>query len=381
MKEAGTTNTHQQEIVVVPFRPLAPFLPEMTLTDAAAAYLERRKDKLTERSYENYQYHFRTLERYFDPQKTLSSFHEGHFRDYQKQRAAAGLGASLINHELGALVQILELANLWQPISRYYERLPEKNWAPPKVMSAEEEDRFLRFARKKTDWKTALNAALLTGNTTLQGCELRTLRLGDLRLLQEPPVILVPDTVKNSNRVRSVPLNRVALEAVRELVTLAFDRSSFEKEHYLIPFRIKKGKHDPARPSSSCFVRASFRAIAKAADLRWVTPRTFRHQAITKLLESGAPDETVRAIAGHGTEKAMKYYSHIRTSAKSEAVNRLVAFPKPPKSETVQRKNEKLPLVNHVKSAAARLGIPMETALELVLTYAQQASQLHTKDS
>ncbi len=180
---------------------------------------------------EAYQYHFRTLQRYFDPQQELGMFHEGHFRDYQKWRLAAGAGASLINHELGALAQLLELAGLWHPISKYYEHLPERNWSPPKVMTPEEEDRFLRFAKRKPEWKTALNSALLTSNTTIAGDCLRTLKLESIRLEQDPPVILVPATAKNRNRVRGVPLNRVAYAAVRELFVQAKERGSSEPQH------------------------------------------------------------------------------------------------------------------------------------------------------
>src|ERR1051325_11219877 len=121
---------------------LPPFSPEMSLRDACEQYLERRINKLTARSHEMYRYHFRTLQKFFDPERPLRSFHEGHLRDYQKWRCGESAGASAINHELGALSQILALADLWHPISRYYERLPEKNWAPPKVMTEEEEERF-----------------------------------------------------------------------------------------------------------------------------------------------------------------------------------------------------------------------------------------------
>lgn len=300
-------------------------------------------------------------------------FHEGHFLDYQKRRIGDGAGASLINHELGALAQILKLADLWHPISRYYERLPEKDWSPPKVMTQEEEDRFIRFGRRSPGWRTALNSAITTGNTTIHGCELRTLRLEHLRLTQHPPVILVPTNVKNRNRVRSVPLNGTAFAAVQELLVLARERGSCEPQHYLIPFRLKKGLYDPTRPASSCFIRKTFRSIAKASDLPWVTPSTFRHQAITKLLESGAPDETVRAIAGHGTEKAMKYYSHIRIEAKKQAVDRLEPAAAAPKISHARTKG-KFPLLNDLKVVADQLGIAHEAAVELILQYEKSKS-------
>src|SRR5262249_6241459 len=167
----------------------------------------------------------------------------------------------------GALAQILKLADLWHPISRYHEPLPVKSWAPPKVMTREEEERFIRFGRRKPEWRTALNSAIITGNTTILRCELRALKLEHLRLAQVPPVILVQAMVKNKNRVRSVPLNEAALAAVRELVAFAKERRSCEPYHSLFPFRVKRSLYDPNRPASPGFVRRAFASIATACGL------------------------------------------------------------------------------------------------------------------
>ncbi len=191
---------------------IAPLSPELTLTRAAELYLDRRTQYLKPRSIEAYRYHFRTLSTFFGPDKTLSSFHEGSFRDYQRWRLEGNeqigkAGPSCINHELGALAQLLMLADLWTPIEKYYERLPEPDWSPPKVLTEEEEERFFRFAARKPEWSTAYHAAMITNNTTRAGCELRVLRLEHLRLDRNPAVVHVPKPVKNGYRVRSVPLN------------------------------------------------------------------------------------------------------------------------------------------------------------------------------
>src|ERR1700686_3098603 len=229
-----------------------PLSPELPLNRACEVYMTRRARHLRPRSLEAYAYHFRTLQSFFDPNRPLSSFHEGDFLDYQRWRSLTNTGhgkagPSLINHELGALAQVLNLADLWVPISNYYERLPERNWAPAKVLTTEQEDRFFRFASRKPGWRTAYNSARLTANSTISGCELRTLRLENLRLNHDPPTINVPDTAKNRHRVRGVPLNTVALAAVRDLLALAQERGAIEPRHHLIPFRLKKGTYDPDR--------------------------------------------------------------------------------------------------------------------------------------
>src|SRR4051794_21177650 len=92
-----------------------PLSPKLPLSQACEIYQARRKRYLSPRSLEAYKYHFRTLTSFFGPGRMLSSFHEGDLREYQRWRSSPGTnhaqaGPSLINHELGALAQILELA-------------------------------------------------------------------------------------------------------------------------------------------------------------------------------------------------------------------------------------------------------------------------------
>ena len=54
-----------------------------------------------------------------------------------------------------------------------------------------------------------------------------------------------------------------------------------------------------------------------------IRPHDMRHLCITRLLEGGVEPETVRAIAGHASERMMRYYSHHRLRIKHAAVARL----------------------------------------------------------
>lgn len=238
-----------------------PLSSKLALNRAAEIYLSRRKRHLRPRSLEAYKYCCKTLTNFFDPNRILSSFHEGDLRDYQRWRSLPDTnhgkaGASLINHELGALAQILKLAGLWTPISNYYERLPEINWAHPKVLTAEEEDRFFRFAASKPRWRTAYNSARLTANSTISGCELRTLRLENLRLNQVPPTVKVSEAAKNKHRMRAVPLNETALAAIRDLLVLA------------------RARIHRAEPSSHCFPQEEWSVCAGTAGQSLLHPNS-----------------------------------------------------------------------------------------------------------
>jgi integrase len=48
-----------------------------------------------------------------------------------------------------------------------------------------------------------------------------------------------------------------------------------------------------------------------------------RHQAITELAEVGASDGTLMALAGHMSRRMMEHYSHVRMTAKRDALAKL----------------------------------------------------------
>jgi integrase len=48
-----------------------------------------------------------------------------------------------------------------------------------------------------------------------------------------------------------------------------------------------------------------------------------RHQAITEMAEAGAPDATIKAVAGHIDQTMMEHYSHVRMAAKRDVLEKL----------------------------------------------------------
>lgn len=293
----------------------------LAFEEAADRWLEIKKLHIRKpRTIEMYEWYIRNLEKVFAG-ILLSQMHIGHVLEYQRQRRLSA-GPSCVNHELNTLSQILKMAELWDLIEKHYKPLPLPNWTPPKVLTREEEEKFFRVVSGNPDWSVAYWAVSLTNNTSAMGVELRHLQLKHLFLQQEPPTIHIPDSkVKNEFRARVVPLNAVAAKQARRIVERAKKLGAWHPDHYIFPFRVKRGSYDVAKPASPYFIRSAFRSMRNVTGLDWLQPRNFRNQIITKLFESGAPDETIMSIAGHQSIRMSRYYSRIRITAKAEALN------------------------------------------------------------
>jgi len=296
-------------------------LRTMPFQQAAPIWLELHRNDISERTYRDYQFYIRSLGKKFND-LLLSQIHIGHIIEYRKERMASA-GAWCINHEIVTLKQIMEMAGLWDLIGKHYRPLKVLNSGPPSVPTAEEEERFFRIAASKPDWQVAYWAVSLTNNTSAYGCELRFLQLKHVFLDHVPPKIHIPDKkVKNEFRARVIPLNAEALTHVVRLMQRAKGMGADKPDHYLFPFRIKKGEYDINRPASAFFIRSAFRSMCKATGLK-LKPKDFRNLILTKLFESGAPDETIISIAGHQSIKMSRWYSRIRMTAKADALDKI----------------------------------------------------------
>lgn len=295
---------------------------------AAQQWLEIKKlHSRKPRTLEMYAWYIKNLEKTFGD-LLLSQVHIGHILEYQQQRRMT-VGPSCVNHEINTLGQILRYADLWDLIEKHYRPLPMPNWTPPKVLTVEEEEKFFRIAASNPDWEVAYWAASLTNNTSAMGTELRHLQLKHVMLDSIPPMLHIPDgKVKNEFRARVVPLNPTALKQINRIIDRARKYGAHSKDHFIFPFRIKRNCYDVNRPASPYFIRSAFRSMRKATGLDWLQPRNFRNQIITKLFESGTPDETIISIAGHQSIKMSRYYSRIRITAKAEALNTICSMSK-----------------------------------------------------
>ena len=309
-----------------------PHLASLTFKVAAEIWHESQKPYWKKSTAESYEKYIGRLQRYF-ADLPLRNFQIEHFREYQRINSLPGRGdgpplvASSINHDLNTLAQILSHAGLWEEIRPFYKPLPKPGWTPPRVLTEEEENRFFEVAANNSAFSIAYWIASLTNNTSASGSELRKLQLKHINLDANPPALYVPsDAVKNEYRARVIPLNERGAIQVKRILTRAYSLGCVQPEHYLFPFRIAAGKYDPARPASPWFIYKQWNKLvdaaleAKAISFR-IRPHDLRHQIITKMLEAGAPEQTVMSIAGHVSRQMLEHYSHQRIDAKARVLN------------------------------------------------------------
>lgn len=309
-----------------------PHLASLTFKLAAEIWHESQRPYWKKATADSYEKYIARLRRHF-AELPLREFRIEHFREYQKINSVPRNGdgpllvPSSINHDLNTLAQILSQAGLWEAMKPFYKPLPLPGWTPPRVLTEEQENCFFEIAAKDSAFSIAYWIASLTNNTSASGSELRKLQLKHINLDADPPVLYVPsDAVKNEYRARVIPLNERGAIQVKRILTRAYTLGCVQPEHYLFPFRIAAGKHDPARPASPWFIYKQWNKLVEAAlaagaiSFR-IRPHDLRHQIITKMLEAGAPEQTVMSIAGHVSRQMLEHYSHQRIDAKAKVLN------------------------------------------------------------
>jgi integrase len=153
---------------------------------------------------------------------------------------------------------------------------------------------------------------VLALNTTMRKNEIRLLRWKQVDF--EKRALVVGQSKTDAGEGRVIPLNIVAFKT---LVRWAGRFPNAREEHYIFPW-CEHMQIDPTRPTKGW--RTAWRRALKRAGFH-CRFHDLRHTAITKLAESQASDMTIMAIAGHVSKKMLERYSHIRMTAKREALD------------------------------------------------------------
>jgi integrase len=229
-----------------------------------------------------------------------------------------GCKNTYINLVVGATVRVLRFAKVWRRIRDDVNRLSERDNKPvARVLQPEQKKRLFQIAGSNPNWMVAYAAALITANTTARGADLKGLRWADINMFDG--FMAIPDSKSEAGK-RRIPLNRDAMLGFRILLERANQLGIAGSESYVFP-ACEHSHIDGTRPQKTW--RTAWRNLTRAAGLKGLRFHDLRHQCITELLESGAPEAAVLSIAGHVSRKMMEHYSHIRMEAKRKAVDGL----------------------------------------------------------
>lgn len=303
-------------------------LARLRFGEAATVWLDSHRRNIGPTSIAEYDKNIKRLLAFFSD-LTLAEIHIGHLEQYQHHRSEGEgfgrkAGPSRINHELNTLSQILTRAGLWGPLAPYYRPLKMPRPSAGKALTDDQQDDLFRVACSRPRWKVAYLCSLITANTTAGPGELRMLRLRDIdpeRQLAPFGTITVVLGAKNEQRIRTIPLNQTAGEAVRELLARARELGAVNPNHFLLPHRADtaRGTADPTKPQTSW--KKAWDKLRKAAGMPHLRMYDLRHTVITRLLEDeNVSERTVIELAGHVSKKMLDTYSHIRMKSKLDGV-------------------------------------------------------------
>lgn len=136
--------------------------------------------------------------------------------------------------------------------------------------------------------------------TSMRSSEITGLRRSQVDLQRR--IVRLPST-KNGDS-RTVPLNRVATDAFR--AALANPVRPIDCD---LVFFGEPGRDNRRHPYAFTKVWGKLKRDLGLADLRF---HDLRHEAVSRLVESGLSDQEVSAISGHKSMQMLKRYTHLR---------------------------------------------------------------------
>lgn len=326
---------------------LAPAFQEfakLSLPLASERYLDSRKIEISNGTWKKEKQLFVQLLKFFGNKKVQYITVED-VLSYREWRAKNGAGTAIINMEVGVLSRVLKRAKRWQLFESDVRPLKGKH-SIGRAMKPEEKSELLRIAAVRPEWQVTKCAAIIALNTTMRGCELKSLKWEDVNLIEK---MITVRKSKTDAGLRAIPINAAAMAAFMELFHRAEKFKGTEPQHYVFA-ACEHGDIDPTIPMASW--RTSWRALTRAiscpkcgllqnpdeqcnnaeckANLKGVKSVTaglrfhdLRHHAITELAESQTSEQTILSIAGHVSRRMLEHYSHVRIEAKRNALDAL----------------------------------------------------------
>ena len=288
----------------------------MAFSKAAEVFLEDRKGRVALRTIQFEKERLKPLSVFFS-EKSLLRVNADDINAYQRVRLSAGLSGKTINMDIGVLRLMMKRAKCWSIVADDVKMFPKRSRIIGRVLTLDQKAHLFQTAGSNPNWLVAYCAAVLAVSTTCRSIELKNLRWCDVDLFSRSMRIRRSKTDAGH---RTIPLNGDATAALARLWERAQLEGADASGHFVFP-ACEHGKIDPTRPQKSW--RSAWRTLTKAAGILGFRFHDLRHQAITEMAEAGATDATIMAVAGHLDRAMMEHYSHVRMTAKRDALDKL----------------------------------------------------------
>ena len=207
------------------------------------------------------------------------------------------LELALLSHLFTVAIQEWRIGLPANPVLNI--RKPSPGQGRDRRLSADEERRLVAAVNAHSNpmlgW--IVRIAIETG---MRSSEITGLRCHQVDLQKR--VVRLTDTKNDSSR--TVPLTKVATETFK--TALAYPARP--KDCNLVFFG-EPGKDDKRRPYAFTKTWGLLKKKLGMPDLRF---HDLRHEAVSRLVESGLSDQEVSAISGHKSMQMLKRYTHLR---------------------------------------------------------------------
>jgi len=254
---------------------------------------------------------------------------------YQTDRLKESAAPKTVNDEVGFLLRILPVAQAGairaQLRSQKQLRLRSIKRVG-KAYTAEEKAGLIKSTKNAPRSKAVYMGTMLALHAGMRHKEIRTLTWSKIDFSKR--LVTVGESKTDAGTGRTIPMNEDLYTAVVEYMKWYTGRfGTVQANWYVFPFG-KPVPCDPTRPQTS--LKTAWRNARARANIKGRF-HDHRHTFVTDLAESGVGDEVIRDLAGHVSKDMLRHYSHIRTQAKPQAVEALVAKPPSEPRSTAER--------------------------------------------
>ena len=311
--------------------------PELPFSVAAKLWFGTHSQYIKPSTARIYFEHVKVLSKFFGD-LPLNQFHIGNIRSFQGFRQGSASPA-VINMEIrSVLIPILKEVEVWPRIDGVYRTLREPKKKVRQSMSDEQERRFLAVALDASKPKRLLagHCLVVMSNTSMGFGELSHLRRYDVVLNEDIPFVTVNEGTKNDYRIRTIPLNWMALRSMRWILHRWEDLGGTEPGQYILPHRAQHPKGEPRRTLPPNFrkpmlkINRAAQEIFAEAGLSHFVPYDMRSVAVTKILsDPNVSDQMAQEIIGHSDTQTKRRYSRQRLEKKAVAMDKMALEPKP----------------------------------------------------